>query len=331
MIRAAEDDQGVILIALLWILVALSVIALSFSRESLVEVAVARNSRDLGDAYYVARAGIATATYRLMERKYIAPPVQGVALPGPPDPLDLGELPGDFGGGSFKVEIQDESGKINLNFVGEDQLRLLVEGVGIGKPDSDVIVDSLMDWRDVDTTNRISGAEDSYYQALPRPYKTRNGRMESVEELLLVRGVTGDYFHGHREKGMDGSAVSRYGLSQYLTVYSASQRINVNSAPLPVLLSIPGMPPPAAEQIYQRRKTKPYKTYAEITQDVAIPLPPTAAPFLSTDATGTYTLTSWAHMRNSKVKRVIRCVITLDPREANFYRIVYWNENVANF
>src|SRR4030095_6684375 len=135
MIRAAEDDQGVILIALLWILVALSVIALSVSRESLVEVAVARNSRDLGDAYYVARAGIATATYRLMERRYTAPPVHGVALARPPRTRALGELPGDFGGGSFKVEIQDESGKINLNFVGEDQLRLLVEGVGIGKPD----------------------------------------------------------------------------------------------------------------------------------------------------------------------------------------------------
>src|SRR5262249_55780978 len=154
---AVEDERGVILIALLWILVALSVIALTFSRESLVEVAVARNSRDLGDAYYVARAGIATATFRLMEKRYTTPPVQGVELPGPPDPLDLGELQGEFGGGSFKVEIQDESGKINLNFVGEDQLRLLVEGTGIIKPDSDIIVDSIMDWRDVDTASRMNG------------------------------------------------------------------------------------------------------------------------------------------------------------------------------
>ena len=41
MIRA-RDDGGVILIALLWILVAISVIALSFAREGFVEVAAAR-------------------------------------------------------------------------------------------------------------------------------------------------------------------------------------------------------------------------------------------------------------------------------------------------
>jgi general secretion pathway protein K len=330
MIRAAKDDRGVILIALLWILVALSVIALSFSRESFVEVAVARNARDMGDAYYVARAGIAATVYRLMEKRYTTPPVQGVELPGPPDALELGELQGEFGGGSFKVEIQDESGKISLNIVGEEYLRSLVESVGIGKPDSDVIVDSLMDWRDVDTAHRINGAEDAYYQALARPYKAKNGRIESVEELLLVRGVTRDYFYSHREKGADGSPVSRYGLSRYFTAYYNSNRVNVNSAPLQVLMAIPGMPPQAAEHIYQRRKTKPYKTQAEITQDVAVPLPPTVAPLLSTDTTGVYTLTASAHMKGSKVQRVIRCVVNLDPREPNWYRILYWNENVPN-
>jgi general secretion pathway protein K len=330
MIRAAEDDRGVILIALLWILVALSVIALSFSRESFVEVAVARNARDMGDAYYVARAGIAAAVYRLMEKRYATPPVQGVELPGPPDPIELGELQGEFGGGSFKVEIQDESGKISLNTVGEEHLRLLVESVGIGKPDSDVIVDSLMDWRDVDMAHRLNGAEDAYYQSLALPYKARNGRIESVEELLLVRGVTRDYFYSHREKGEDGSPVSRYGLSRYFTAYYNSNRINVNSAPLQVLMAIPGMPPQAAEHIYQRRKIKPYKTQAEIMQDVAVPLPPTVAPLLSTDTTGVYTLTASAHMNGSKVQRVIRCVVSLDPREPNWYRILYWNENIPN-
>ena len=77
-----NDEQGVILIALLWILVALSVIALSFSRESRVDVSVARNTRDLTMAYYVARAGIQTAVFRLAERVY-SPPVQGMETQEP--------------------------------------------------------------------------------------------------------------------------------------------------------------------------------------------------------------------------------------------------------
>ena len=45
-----STESGVILIALLWILTALSVIALSFSKESRVEVAAARNAQSLEDA-----------------------------------------------------------------------------------------------------------------------------------------------------------------------------------------------------------------------------------------------------------------------------------------
>jgi len=67
--RDRLNERGVILIALLWILMALTVIALSFSRESFVEVAVARNSRDLADAYYVARAGMSAVIYQLIEKR----------------------------------------------------------------------------------------------------------------------------------------------------------------------------------------------------------------------------------------------------------------------
>jgi hypothetical protein len=65
------SESGVILIALLWILTALSVIALSFSRESRVEVAAARNAQSLEESYFVARAGIATSIYQLVQRRYV--------------------------------------------------------------------------------------------------------------------------------------------------------------------------------------------------------------------------------------------------------------------
>ena len=74
-------NSGVILIALLWILIALSGIALSFSRESYVEVAAARNAQSLEDSYFVARAGIATTVYQLME-KQITPSVTRAQLQG---------------------------------------------------------------------------------------------------------------------------------------------------------------------------------------------------------------------------------------------------------
>ena len=44
------------------------------------------------------------------------------------------------------------------------------------------------------------------------------------------------------------------GFPATLTVYTGQPMINVNFAPLPVLLSIPGMPPQAAQMIYDRRR-----------------------------------------------------------------------------
>ncbi len=325
--RSAE--RGVILVALLWILVALSVIALTFAREGFVEVAAARNARDLTRAYYAARAGIAAAVFRLWQKRFV-PPVRGIELESAPDPLDQGKVVGTAGEGAYEVEVQDESGKININMAGEEQLRALVAALEIPKPDADVIVDSILDWRDPDNLHRLSGAEDDYYQSLDPPYRAKNGRFDAVEELLLVRGVTPDYFYGHQEAGPDGAMVYRYGLARCLTVYSNRVQINVNYAPLPVLLSIPGMPPEAAQWIYERRSTKLFRDLQELTKELPATLG-TSAQYLSTSDTGIYTLTSYGRMEHSKVRRVIRTVVNLaDPREPARYRVIYWNENVPN-
>jgi general secretion pathway protein K len=331
MTRACRDNNsGVILIALLWILTALSVIALSFSREGFIEVAAARNTRDLADSYYVARAGLMTTVYRLMQRQ-LSPALQQLELQSTPDPIDLGTVTGTFGDGEYVVEIQDESGKINLNFVVEEQLRALLDAVSIPKHDADIIADSLLDWKDTDQDHRLNGAEDDYYQSLNPPYKAKNGRLDTVEELLLVRGVTEDYFYGHSEKSPDGSIVYKYGLSRYLTVYSTTNRVNINYAPFQVLMAIPGMTPQMAQAISERRKVKPFANLNEITQQLAVTIGATTLPFLSTDRTGIYTLTVKAHRENSKANRAIRAVVnTMDAREANRYKIIYWNENVPN-
>lgn len=324
-----QGEGGVILIALLWILTALSVIALCFSREGFVEVSAARNARDLSDAYYIARAGLNATIYQLLERRFV-PRVRQLELEQPPDPIDLGKVTAAFGDGGYEVEIQDESGKINLNFVSEEQLHALMEVVGIQEPDSDIIVDSIMDWRDVDTAHRPNGAEDDYYQSLPVPYKAKNNRMDTVEELLLVRGVSREYYYGHAERAPDGTVAYKYGLSRCFTVYSTSNRINVNYAPLQVLMSVPGMSPDAARMIYERRQVKPFKTIEQINKDVGVNLGPTTLPYLMVEETGVYTLTAAGHRADSRVRRVIRAVINLDPREPKQYKIFYWNENVPN-
>jgi len=328
------NHEGVILIALLWIMTILSVIALSFSRETFVEVAAARNQRDLVDAYYIARAGMATTIYQLYQKMLIPQ----TNLPGlqalEPDGIDLGTVAGKFGNGEYVVDVQDESGKVNLNAVAADQLQALVEVIGIPKPDSDIIVDSILDWRDPGDIPRKNGAKDDYYLGLPVPYEVwkDGGRMKATEELLLVRGVTPEYYYGRRQKTDDGQIVELYGLSRYLTVYAGSQRrININYAPLPVLLSIPGMPPAAAQMIYERRKVKPFASWEEINREVTPNPGPGIIGYISWSRTAVFTLTASARRGDSKARRVIRAVVRLNLGGQDKYTILNWNENIPNW
>jgi general secretion pathway protein K len=325
-----STESGVILIALLWILTALSVIALSFARESFVEVAAARNAQSLENAYFVARAGIAATVYQIMQ-KQINRTTRQSATQDAPDSIDLGLVTGSLGGGSYRIDIQDESGKINVNTVSVEQLRALAEASGIGEPDADIIADSILDWRDLDTAHRLNGAEDDYYQTLNPPYKARNGNIETIEELLLVRGVTTDYFYGHPERAPDGSIVYKYGLSRYLTVYKAGIQVNVNYAPLPVLMSIPGMSPQIAQMIYERRRGKPFRGLEEVTREIQAPLSASTLSLLTTAQTDTYSLRASARAANSRAQRVIRTVVRLNQGERTLYQTLYWNENVPDY
>ena len=330
--RLPTDQDGTILIALLWILVALAVIALSFSRETFVEVAAARNSQSLESAYFIARAGIESTIYQLLLKRS-TPVINQPELQEAPGPLDFGLVTGNLGGGEYRVDIQDESGKLNLNTVQEEQLRKLIEAAGINRPDSDIITDSILDWRDMDNDPRLNGAENDYYQALNPPYKAKNGLFDTVEELLLVRGVTPEYFYGHPERDANGAVMYKYGLSRYLTVYSnrsMGSMVNINFAPLPVLLSIPGMTPEAARLIYDRRHVKPFKSSTDIAQTLGVAVDPKTINSLSFSQTGIYTLTASAHAMNSKAVRIIRTVINLLPSFNKQYRTLYWNENVPD-
>jgi general secretion pathway protein K len=323
---ALRNDTGMILIALLWILTALSVIALSFAREGYLETEAAHNAQAMKSAHFIAQAGIAETAYKLIWKR-ASSSLQTASSDDTVDPLDLGKSSGSLNGGEYNVDVQDESGKLSVNYATEDQLRALLAAVEFEQADIDVIADSILDWRDLDKAPKPNGAEDDYYQSLNPPYKARNGALEIIEELLLIRGVTPEFFYGRPEKRPDGSKGYKYGLSRYLTVYATNGgSVNVNCAPIPVLMSA-GLPADVAQAIYERRQTKPFKNMVEFRQEFPGASDPQIQRYLNVAPSRTYTLTSSARAANSKAKSVIRAVINLDQAP---YKVVYWNENVLN-
>ncbi|MBU1565927.1 MAG: type II secretion system minor pseudopilin GspK [Proteobacteria bacterium] len=91
------------------------------------------------------------------------------------------------------------------------------------------LVDALVDWLDADDLESDYGAENSYYRSLDPPYGCKNGPVEYIEELLLVKGITPELLFG---------TATTKGLADYLTVFGDNGKININTASRLILKSL---------------------------------------------------------------------------------------------
>jgi len=113
------------------------------------------------------------------------------------------------------------------------------------------IVPALLDWLDSDSETRFpNGAEDEYYTLLDIPYRTANGPFAEVSELLLVRGMTAEIYAK---------------LSPFVTVLQPAATINVNTAPVEILMSLgPGIDRATADLLASSRAVLPLPDIAAL-------------------------------------------------------------------
>jgi DNA uptake protein ComE-like DNA-binding protein len=134
------------------------------------------------------------------------------------------------GGTGHRFGVSDESGKINLNILlaldggaGNVAQQILLKLPNM----SEDVANAILDWLDPDETPRANGAENETYTALLTPYRCKNGPLDSIEELLLVQGVTPALLFGNdrNRNGVldpdeDDTGLIDLGWSAYLTIYS---------------------------------------------------------------------------------------------------------------
>jgi len=142
-----------------------------------------------------------------------------------------------LGKGFIHYSIHDENGKININTASRDVLvkALAANGLPLGS-DRDTIVDSILDWIDKDDRHRVNGAESEYYEALSPAYSAKNGPLDSLEEILKIRGVTPGLYYGSEEyKPEETSGTENApGLARIFTALGVTQ-FNPNTAERAVL------------------------------------------------------------------------------------------------
>ncbi|MBU0717444.1 MAG: general secretion pathway protein GspK, partial [Planctomycetes bacterium] len=157
----------------------------------------------------------------------------------------------------IRIGITDEASKLNLNYATEAQLMTLVRAAVANNEEVDPgeIVAAILDWRDEDQVSQSEAGdtEGDYYLALDDPYPVKNGPFDTVEELLLVKGVTGAILYGedfdrnglltdNEDDGDDSfppddrNKMLNRGLYPFLTVHSYENNVSNDNRPRIYLL-----------------------------------------------------------------------------------------------
>lgn len=333
-----RNSRGIVLIMVLWVIAILSVIVLEFSFAMRTEVNIAKNYKEETQLYAMAEGGVQRAIAELIYKQdprvqqkrnkkieEVPPEQREWMTDGRPYSLP-------FDQGTCEVKITSEAGKVNINAVSDTTLRKIIGQLGLEGDARDIVVDSILDWRDPGELHRLNGAKNDYYQSLKEPYNCKNGNLDSIEELLLVRGVTPGLFSGKKEtkKGEEGVKSEGIGLRDIFSIYSSSgAQIDINSASLPVLRVVLGIPSEVAQSIVKAREEKGFQDQADLVQKV-----PELSQFIgqiggliatsNPSAAAYYTIESKGKSKEGGAVRGLKTIVKIDRIEKEGYKVIQW-------
>jgi general secretion pathway protein K len=197
-------QSGIALIIVMLVILVLAVLAGGFAYSVKVETTLARNAAHDHNFEWMGRSGVELARYVVAEQMKIPnEPYDALNQKWAGGPMGTNEALAAvsltdvrLGPGTFSVKLTDCERKFNVNVADPRILAQALKLVGVDVAEASQITDSILDWIDPDDQPRLSGAESDYYLSLDPPYQAKNGPFDSINELLLVRGVVPDMFHG---------------------------------------------------------------------------------------------------------------------------------------
>lgn len=336
-----EQRRGSALITVLWIVGLLSLVVVSFAFDALIEGKVISYYRKRMKADALARSGLEIAEM-LMSKS--------IALKGKPEPDDkdadvwYGEakrlsegqairgLSRAVGDGTVRVDIVPEPARRNVNLLKEEDWERILEVGEVPQEQWPDLIDSVMDWIDPDDKARMRGAEtDDTYARLEPSYRAKNGPLDTVGELLLVKGVNRAILYGgvlETNNPAEASGVIS-GIDDLLTTYSDG-KVNINAASQRVLMTLPGVDEIVSGAIIEEREgipddkgvreSKPFKGPEDLYGRIPN-LSTSLRNYITTDS-GIFRLTLQGTVHG--VTRQIWCIVRYSNKQLT---ILQWRED----
>jgi general secretion pathway protein K len=291
-----HDSQGMALILTLMVLAIIFAMVVEFAYEIYVSAAALHNWEIAQRLSLLARSGVKLAAKTASDRALKYPYTYPGVLEIPAQKLFEGYE------GVLSLRVEDENSKFNLkslifpngivNAEARNSLLRLLRALALN-PD---IADRIIDWVDLDREPRLPDSENG----------AKNRNLDSLDEILLIPGITEtDY-----EK-----------LRPYVTIYG-SDFININGAPIPVLMSLSdSIDRGKAERVVRYRETLPFERAQDILKVAGFEtIGQTLMGRITVQGT-TFRIISTA--REGDIKRIIESVVE-KPNESAM--IFYWKE-----
>lgn len=148
----------------------------------------------------------------------------------------------------FRYGLMDESSKLNINTLPFTDVQFpgTARTMLMALPDmTEDIADAIMDWLDADDQPRDYGVESDWYRSQSPAYEAKNGPLDSLDELLLIKGITPELLFGldtnrngilDDDEAASGNISSvdadmHLGWANYVTLYSSETNLNVDGLP----------------------------------------------------------------------------------------------------
>ena len=211
--RRTTGKGGAALLLVLWIIGLLGIIVVSFAWDAHLEGKVASFARKRAKADALARSGFECAKSLIKHASEL--PDEDDDDAGEHDvwlsdarglrngqPVNKTE---ELGGGAYRIDIIPVGSGGSLGNMGrnvntlkdEDWERIFGNVLGLPEDYWPELIDSFNDWIDTDDIPRENGGEtEDYYATLDKPYSAKNGHLDTVRELLLIKGFSEPILRG---------------------------------------------------------------------------------------------------------------------------------------
>jgi general secretion pathway protein K len=311
--RLPEDrESGVILISILWLVALVSVLVMGALQEWRTELKLTANFQAKAQCHSLAEAGVYYALGKILAKE--------IAVRNPEESFLSKEKASEYWrtdgsrqilklpGSRIEIMITDESGKLNLNTVSQEILQKLLAAWEYPTDQARSIIDAILDWR--------TGAYDFNGRGVVQHFTSpdftgKNHAFDTIEEILWLPGCA----------GLDPNR-----LTASLTVQSVEGGINLNTAPLEVLLAL-GLTAAQAQQLLEARSVQPFRDF----QDLGNAMDPSQFSGLqaqvSFQSSVFYTIFSSGMVDNSTSKHSIKAIVRLDLDKPNLWTILYWADD----